>query len=203
MALSTYAELKASIADWLNRTDLTTQIVDFIDMVETQANQRLSTLEMEATSALTLDSDSEASLPADYLKYRSVAAAGSPVRPLTFATPTQQDTSYPYRGSGIPCTFTIYDEKVRVMPKTTDTITFDYYQKIPVLSDGNTTNWLLDKNPNFYLFGALMHANIFLQNDQRTQHFGSLFETEFQNLESADVRAKHSNPVSRYSGAVA
>ena len=31
MALTTYAGLKASIADWLNRSDLTNQIDDFID----------------------------------------------------------------------------------------------------------------------------------------------------------------------------
>ena len=30
MALTTYSELKTSIADWLNRSDLTTQIADFI-----------------------------------------------------------------------------------------------------------------------------------------------------------------------------
>ena len=30
MALTTYTELKASVADWLNRTDLTAAIADFI-----------------------------------------------------------------------------------------------------------------------------------------------------------------------------
>ena len=32
MALTTYTELKASVADWLNRTDLTNVIPDFISL---------------------------------------------------------------------------------------------------------------------------------------------------------------------------
>ena len=203
MALSNYSELQASVADWLNRTDLSAQIVDFITMVEAQVNSRLSTLEMEATTSLTLDGDSEAALPADYLKWRSVAASGAPTRPLTPVTPTAQDEMYPHRQSGTPSTFAIYDGKVRVMPKTTNTITFEYYQKVPALSDSAPTNWLLTKNPNLYLYGALMHANVFLQNDQRATHFGSLYETEFLNIENSDARSKHSNPKMRFAGAVA
>jgi len=34
MALTTYTELKASIADWLNRSDLTAAIPDFISLAE-------------------------------------------------------------------------------------------------------------------------------------------------------------------------
>ncbi len=36
MALTTYTELKTSIGDWLNRSDLTTAIPDFISLAEAQ-----------------------------------------------------------------------------------------------------------------------------------------------------------------------
>ena len=36
MALTTYTELKAAIADWLNRSDLTSQIPDFITLAEAE-----------------------------------------------------------------------------------------------------------------------------------------------------------------------
>ena len=39
MALTTYTELKASIADFLNRDDLTTVIPDFITLAESQINR--------------------------------------------------------------------------------------------------------------------------------------------------------------------
>ena len=36
MAISNYSELKAAIADWLNRSDLTDSIPDFIALAETR-----------------------------------------------------------------------------------------------------------------------------------------------------------------------
>jgi len=36
MALTTYTELKSSLADWLNRSDLTSVIPDFISLAEAQ-----------------------------------------------------------------------------------------------------------------------------------------------------------------------
>ena len=36
MAITTYAELKSSIANWLNRDDLTSVIPDFISLAEAQ-----------------------------------------------------------------------------------------------------------------------------------------------------------------------
>ena len=44
MALSTYDELKASIADFLNRDDLTSVIPDFIKLAETGMNREVRRL---------------------------------------------------------------------------------------------------------------------------------------------------------------
>ena len=46
MALTTYTELKASLADWLNRSDLTTTIPDFISLAEAQIERQLRTRQM-------------------------------------------------------------------------------------------------------------------------------------------------------------
>ena len=44
MALTTYAELKTSVGDWLNRSDLTTAIPDFISLAEAQIERNLRDL---------------------------------------------------------------------------------------------------------------------------------------------------------------
>ena len=46
MALTTYAELKTSIGDWLNRADLTAVIPDFISLAEAQIERTLRTRQM-------------------------------------------------------------------------------------------------------------------------------------------------------------
>ena len=40
MALSSYSDLKASVASWLHRDDLTTQIPDFICLAEADMQVR-------------------------------------------------------------------------------------------------------------------------------------------------------------------
>ena len=59
MALTSYSGLKASIADWLNRSDLTNQIDDFIGLAEADFNAKLRIRQMEQIDAITIDSETE------------------------------------------------------------------------------------------------------------------------------------------------
>lgn len=65
MALTTYTELKTSIADWLNRTDLTSTIPDFISLAEAQIERQLRTRQMLTRTTLTIDAEFE-STPTDF-----------------------------------------------------------------------------------------------------------------------------------------
>jgi hypothetical protein len=70
MALTNYTTLKASIANWLNRSDLTTEIADdFIKLVEADFNSKLRVRKMITQSTITIDSETEA-LPTGFLQVR-------------------------------------------------------------------------------------------------------------------------------------
>ena len=71
MALSTYTELKTSIANWLNRTDLTSEIAeDFIVLAEKDFNSKLRIRKMNATDAsFTINAETVA-LPTGFLQLR-------------------------------------------------------------------------------------------------------------------------------------
>ena len=71
MALTTFAGLKSSIADWLNRSDLTTQIPDFIALAEADFNAKLRIRQMEQIDAITIDSETE-SVPTGFIGVRSL-----------------------------------------------------------------------------------------------------------------------------------
>ena len=47
MSIATYAELKTAVANWLQRTDLTSYIPDFITIAESQIASDLKVREME------------------------------------------------------------------------------------------------------------------------------------------------------------
>ena len=66
MALTTYAELKASIADFLNRDDLTSAIPDFITLAEADMQRRVKHWRQEKRSTAELDTQYSA-IPADFL----------------------------------------------------------------------------------------------------------------------------------------
>ena len=58
MAVSTYTELKASIANWLNRSDLTDEIADdFIKLTESDFNAKLRIRQMEQIDTITIDEE--------------------------------------------------------------------------------------------------------------------------------------------------
>ena len=71
MSLSTYAEVKTSIANWLNRSDLTDEISDdFIKLVESEYNSKLRIKAMlNSDSSFSIDSETVA-VPSGFLQVR-------------------------------------------------------------------------------------------------------------------------------------
>jgi len=71
MAISTYTELKASIANWLNRSDLTSEIADdFIKLVEADLNAKLRIRQMEQIDSITINDEDE-TVPTGFIAVRS------------------------------------------------------------------------------------------------------------------------------------
>ena len=58
MAITTYDELKTSVADFLNRDDLTSVIPDFITMAEADLNRNVRHWRMEGAQTQTLTASS-------------------------------------------------------------------------------------------------------------------------------------------------
>ncbi len=69
MALSTYTELKSSLADWLNRSDLTSVIPDFISLAEAQIERQLRTRQMIVRATASFAAAAEyGTVPDDFLE---------------------------------------------------------------------------------------------------------------------------------------
>ena len=71
MALNTYSALKTSIANWLNRTDLTDEIAnDFIKLCESDFNAKLRIRQMEQFDDVTINAE-RVTVPTGFLAVRS------------------------------------------------------------------------------------------------------------------------------------
>lgn len=191
MALSTYTELKASIADWLNRSDLTSTIPDFISLAEAQVERTLRTRQMISRNDLTLTTE-YGSIPSDYLESKSLKLTSTnPQTPLSFLTIDAMDEQAShYTASGRPRFFTVVGDQFRIKPTPDGTYTAEltYYAKLAKLSSSVATNWLLTSSPDVYLYGSLLQAAPYLQDDARIQVWATLYERALNDLQVADDR---------------
>lgn len=175
MAITTYTELKAAIADWLNRADLDQQIPDFVALAESTLNDVLRTSYMVGNSTAAIAAGRVA-LPTDALEVAYVQVASASTEPLEQVSPQQliMLRRARTRNAANPRFFAVVGREMLVTPTpAVGSVDIDYYQKIPALTDGNPTNWLLDEAPHVYLYTALLHATPFLMDDARYQVFQS------------------------------
>ena len=193
MALSNYSELKSSVADWLNRTDLTTAIVDFITLAEAQFNKEIRNRKMIKRATATIDSQYSA-VPSDWLQTVDFVIESNPIVTLEFVTNEKLDKlRETYTSSGTPEFYTIVGQELEVLPvpdSATLTGELTYYSKIPNLTDTATTNWLLNSNPDIYLYGTLLQSAPYLVDDARIPVWSSLYQKLVKDLEIADQKAR-------------
>ena len=191
MALTTYTELKTSLANWLNRSDLTTEIGDdFIKLTEADLNSKLRVRAMIAQVNITVNAET-AALPTDFLQIRNFyILSGQTKTPLVYTTPASMDTTSGTSTTGKPTTFTILGDTLRFSPKpdATYTAVMNYFKKFPALTSTNATNYILASHPAIYLYGSLFHAANFLGgiNPQQVQTWQQMYGTALERLELND-----------------
>jgi len=179
MAITTYAELKSSITDFLNRDDLDTVAPDFITLAEADLSRKVRHWRMEGRATAEIDTQYSA-IPADFLEVITFHVTSGNLRPLELISQAEMlrrryenlDTS------GKPAYYALTAGEIEVYPTPDGTYTTElyYYKRISALSDGNTSNWLLEYFPDAYLYGSLVHSAPYLKDDARLQLWAALYE---------------------------
>ena len=194
MAINTWDTLKSSISTWLNRSDLDSQIPDFIKLAEADFNIRIRTSDMMKRATTIMNSE-YISAPGDYLALRNVQLNTSPVKLLDYLTPEELDEKAQiYTSSGKPRFFSLVADTIQVLPSpdTNYTAEVAYYSEILPLSADNADNWLLRKHPSVYLYGSLFHSAPFLMSDERLPVWEKLMNESIATLNQADVQSRYS-----------
>jgi hypothetical protein len=194
MAITTYTELQASVADWLNRSDLTSVIPDFIALAEAEFNTRLRHWRGETSGSLALSSQFTA-LPSDFLEVsRLTLSSATPRRMELMSTSEMQELRERNDDTGgAPIYYAITAGQVEVYPSPDQAYTaaLVYHAAPDALSGGNADNWVLLNFPSLYLFGACYHGSLYLQDEQRTTYFGGLFEKSLAEVIRDGERGKY------------
>lgn len=192
--ITNYSTLKSTIADYLNRQDLTAQIPTFIQLAEADMNTRLRCREM-IVRATTTNDDEFVRLPLDFLESINLQLTDGQ-SPLRFVTLDEADIINKRQTYTAPTFYSLMNGAIELVPPPAPgadvEIEMVYYGKITALSDSNTSNWLLLKAPDVYLYGALVHAAPFLMDDQRISVFGSFYSQRIEALNDESQKSLHS-----------
>lgn len=189
MSISTYSDLQTSLANWLHRSDLTALIPDFIALAEAKLSGDLQARSMEVRTTLTTTAgNAYVTLPTDMLEMHRLTVQSDPVYVLSYRSPDELQQDYPYTTTGKPAVFAILGSEMQLapIPDSAYTLELTYKQKIPALSNSNTSNWLLAQWPNAYLYGALCAAQPYIANDQRLQTFQALYQEAVDGINGID-----------------
>jgi hypothetical protein len=194
MSLSTYAELKGAIADWLNRDDIAAVIPSFVALAEADINRTLRDYRMEKRSTATLNGQYSA-LPTDWLEtirlemddgsLRLELASDGALSEMRSARndATGKPTHYAHTAGGL---------ELFPTPDAAYEAELIYIAKPPALSDVAPTNWLLTAAPDAYLYGALVQSAPYLKDDARATIWAGLYQSAITNLNAASERARYS-----------
>ena len=204
MALNNYSNLQTSIANWLARDDLTSEIPDFISLCEAEFNRELRIRNMETTVTVTIDEEQEA-LPTGFLGVRSFFLNNNGKTKLTYITPYHQFDTRGSSRTGTPQAYSIEGSNFRFSPTpdTSYTANLVYYKAFDSLSSSTTTNHILTNHPAVYLYGSLYHASNFIRGiaPETVTQWRQLFIEGITQIKSMDETEKHNgSPLIQRSG---
>lgn len=188
MTIATYAELSTEIASLTHRegdTDFTGKVALFVRLLEARLNRELRVKEMQATLASTTLTSGAATLPAGFLAFVEVRFDSSPsytLHPRALEWIRAQDST----ATGNATDFAITGTEVICWPPT-GPIKGTYYTEIPGL-ETNSSNWLLTKYPDLYLFGSLVEAALWAQDDAALAKWAPRASALIEAANSADQR---------------
>jgi hypothetical protein len=187
MAITSYSELKLAVANWLGREELTNRIPEFIAMAEDRIAMDLRVQAMETTANLTI-STQRVSFPTGFLEARRLYLDSSYEKPLDYFSPAVFWTRGFANETGQPDAYTIEGQEFVFAPSPSASVTGKllYYKRFTALSAAGDTNWILSNARGLLLYGALVEAYMFLEDDAGALKMAAMYDQLLSRVTNAD-----------------
>lgn len=197
-----YTELQTSVLLWSGRetdTSIIAEVPNLIAFATDSFNHGIPersiapirTREMLTTGDVTPVAG-VATLPDDFLQMSGVTSLDSIRRPLSFVSTGYTNVRYADREGGLPNSYSIIGSSLSTYPVSSTELELVYYQKIPALSVGAPTNWLLDKLPALYLHASLYHLALFTKDNALLQRSIAMVIGMIDGLNMTDMLSVYS-----------
>jgi hypothetical protein len=195
VSITTYAELKTSIADFLNRDDLTSTIPTFISLGEAQIARDVRHWKQEKRVTTSVDERYE-NLPNDWLELKFVSlTTGAMLETVSPSNMADMRARSDTPGTPKYVRMTADQLEFYPTPSAATDISMLYYARVPSLTDAAPTNWVLSDAPDILLYASLMHSAPYLAEDARVQIWGSLYQSGVEKLNIENQRGRVTGPM--------
>ena len=199
--LSTYAGLRAAVADYLGRDDLDERIPTFIRLAEVRMNRDIRARVMERRAVRDVEAGCRGvKLPADrtdgawnvFMEMRDLVwrPQGGTAVNLHYVTPDE----YRLLGerTGMPSAYTIVGDDLFILPAPdcAGRLELTYYAEIPPLSDVQECNPLLHTAPDLYLYASLMESVPFTRGSVPAQEWMQAYSEAVGKLNHQETHAR-------------
>jgi hypothetical protein len=189
-----YQEIKDAIASFLNRGDLTDEIPMFIELAEARLRRDLRERNMQVRAEAMVFSE-YMRMPCDWVETIRVIADDNILRLADQFNIERFDMTGPV------AFYRHVEDKFQFLPapsnKQGSRIVVEYLAEVSKLSDSAPTNWLLDKYPDIYLYGALLYATTYLHDDARLPIWTQAYGEAVSAANVASDKAEHSGSALR------
>lgn len=195
MSFATYSDLQTSIANYLARSDLTSQIPDFITFAENRLRRELRIRQMlKSSTTSTVSADSTVQVPSDFLEIRDFVVMTNPITPLSYSSPSSLSNDPRTSEVGIPKSYTILasDFQLAPIPDAAYTLKMLYYSAPAYLSSSNTSNVFLTTAADALLYASLIEAEPYLMNDARINTWGTMYDRAISSITKSDESTQYS-----------
>ena len=190
---TTYAELKTEIADFLERSDLTTVIDTFIDLTESEMQRELQMLSLETTADVATTAG-VATMPTGFITARSVTwVSSNPTRILKYVTPDELERLNASNPSYVNW-YTIIGSSIKVGDDQDGTLRVTYEAGFTPLSGTNDSNIILANHPAAYLYGSLTHGAVYCKDFEGAIAYRKLFDNELSQINRDNRNRRFSGP---------
>jgi len=191
-AVTSYSTLKAAIPGMLKRdgdVQITENVALFIQLCESDFYDRLLLRDEESETSLTATtSQATIPLPSDFIAEIQLwlIVDGQRGAPLQKVQP--QQLPY-YTEDGIPSMWAIDGANVRFDCPSDSAYSVPFrYRRKTVLSDASPTNYLLLRRPDLYLYGSLVQAAMFTEDDAALSKYSTLYDTALRSASNQEAR---------------
>ena len=201
MAFTDYTALKSTVADYLARSDLTTQIPDFITLAENRLRRDVRIRPMlKVVTTDTIAGDPTIALPSDFLEMRDMHIDANPIHTLIYQNPSNffRNTKAGTLTGGYPNNYTIMGSEFQFapIPDSNYTLRMVYYAAPTYLSSTVSSNVFLANCPDLLLYASFGEAEPYLMNDARITTWATLYDRGLTSLtESNDAGENPSSPM--------